>query len=272
MFSIGEFSRLTGLTVKTLRFYHEKGILVPACVDDQTGYRYYCDRQIDRARIITSLRGLEFTLEQISSILGNQDETDILDHLEQQKALLDEKMRKYKLIVSSLDQIIRNEREARMAMHNSTFEVEEKTLDTLLIAGVRLKGHYSDSGKGFSRIGKALGRHICGKCFLLHYDTEFREQEADFEACMPVRNGEDVEGISVRELPGGRCVSLMHKGPYEEMSRSYARIMTYIKEKGYEILMPTREVYLKGPGMIFWGNPRNYLTEIQMLIKQPENS
>ena len=41
MFSIGEFSKITGLPVKTLRFYHEKRLLVPSCVDRETGYRYY---------------------------------------------------------------------------------------------------------------------------------------------------------------------------------------------------------------------------------------
>jgi effector-binding domain-containing protein len=65
---------------------------------------------------------------------------------------------------------------------------------------------------------------------------------------------------------GGRCVALLHKGPYQEMGHSYAKIMAYIKEHHYEVIMPTREVYLKGPGMIFKGNPKNYLTEIQMVI------
>lgn len=155
-----------------------------------------------------------------------------------------------------------------MALHHSTFEVEEKTLDTLLVAGVRMKGRYDECGKGFAKIGRSLGRYIAGKCFLLHYDNEYRETDADFEACMPVRKGKPVEGISIRELPGGRCVSLVHKGPYSELNRSYAKIMMYIKEKGYEVLSPTREVYLKGPGMLFRGNPKNYLTEIQMLVKE----
>ena len=84
---------------------------------------------------------------------------------------------------------------------------------------------------------------------------------------MPVRKCKDADGISVRELPGGRCLALLHKGPYEELSRTYAKIMAYVKEKGCNIVMPTREVYLKGPGMIFRGNPKKYLTEIQMLVK-----
>jgi effector-binding domain-containing protein len=103
---------------------------------------------------------------------------------------------------------------------------------------------------------------------LLHYDDEYREADADFEACMPVRRAAAArDGIDVRELAGGRCVSLLHKGPYDEMGRSYAVILKYVKDKGYRVSMPTREVYLKGPGMIFRGNPKNYLTEIQMVVE-----
>lgn len=192
----------------------------------------------------------------------------ILDLLERQRASVEAKTQQYRNIVSSLETVIKKEKEARLAMQNSIYEVEEKELDTLLIAGVRMKGKYSDSGKGFSKIGKSLGRHMSGKCFLLHYDTEYKEDDADFEACSPIRKGKAVDGISVRELPGGRCVSLLHKGPYEELSRSYEKILAYVKQKGYEVAVPTREVYLKGPGMIFRGNPKNYLTEIQMLIQE----
>ena len=150
---------------------------------------------------------------------------------------------------------------------NSSFEVEEKPLEAIKIAGVRMKGKYSDCGKGFGRIGKSFGRYICGKPLCLYYDNEYRPDDADFEACMPVKGGKEVEGISIRQLPAGRCVSLLHKGPYDDLGRSYAKILEYVKTKGYEVVMPTREVYLKGPGMIFKGNPKKYLTEIQFLIK-----
>jgi DNA-binding transcriptional MerR regulator len=271
MLSIGEFSKITGLTIKTLRFYHEKRLLVPAWIDEQTGYRYYNPRQIEKARVVTQLRRLEFSLEQISEMLTHyEDEGDILDFLERQRALLRERIHHQRRILSSLDKIIHSEREARTAMQNSRFEVEEKNLDTLLIAGVRMKGRYSECGKGFAKVGRAFGRYISGKSFLLHYDTEYREDDADFEACMPLRKGKEVNGISVRELPGGSCVALLHKGPYEELGRSYAKILAFIKDKGYEIVMPTREIYLKGPGMIFRGNPKNYLTEIQILVKKEE--
>jgi DNA-binding transcriptional MerR regulator/effector-binding domain-containing protein len=265
--SIGDFSKITGLTIKTLRFYHEKGVLVPAYVDRDTGYRYYDARQIDKARVITQLRSLDFSLGQIAAILSNyDDESDILDHLQQQREVIEERLRQCRRIATALDNIIRKEREARAAMQKATFEVEEKTLEPLLIAGVRMKGRYSDCGKGFAKIGKALWGSISGKCFLLHYDSEYKEDDADFEACMPIRAAKAVEGISIRELAGGPCVALLHKGSYEELSRSYAKILAYVKDKGYDIVVPTREVYIKGPGMIFKGNPKKYLTEIQIPV------
>lgn len=268
MFSIGEFSKITGLTVKTLRFYHEQGVLEPSYVDEQTGYRYYAESKIETARVITQLRKLDFTLADISGILGNyEDEADILDYLKQQKQRISEKMREYRAISGFLDQIIIKEREAREAMNNATYEVEEKSVDSILIAGIRMRGKYSDCASGFGTLGRKFNRHICGEPFLLHYDTEFKEDDADFEACMPIRKGASTDDISVRELTGGRCVSLLHKGPYDDLGDSYGKILRYVKEKGYEIEVPTREIYLKGPGMILKGNPKQYLTEIQMLIK-----
>lgn len=269
MFSIGEFSRISGLTVKTLRFYHEKGLLVPPCVDDESGYRYYDQGSLEKASVIARLREMEFSLSDIKELLDRcDDEGDILDHLERQKRMLEQKMRQYGNIAISLDHLIANEREAKTAMENSTLEVQEEVLEPMLVAGVRMQAKYSDCGKGFAKIGKAFGRHLGGPPLNLYYDGEFREI-ADMEACIPVRKGKEVEGISVRELPGGRCVALLHQGPYEQLGRSYAKILAYIKEKGYEVVLPSREVYLKGPGMLFKGNPKKYLTEIQMLIRSP---
>lgn len=269
LFTIGEFSKITFLSIKTLRFYHEKKLLVPAEIDDKTGYRYYDHTCIERAHIITCFRQMEFPVNQIKEILENYDDTaDILSYLEQHKQYIEDKMRKYKNITVSLDDIISNERQVAQIMQNTNFQVEEKTLEPMLIAAVRMKSKYSDCGQGFSKIGKNLGRFICGKPFSLYYDAEYKEDDADFEACMPIRKEKQIDGISVRQLSGGRCIALLHKGPYEQLGRSYEKILQYAKETRIEVELPSREVYLKGPGMIFKGNSKKYLTEIQMMIKE----
>ena len=268
MFSIGEFSKISGLTVKTLRFYHEQGVLEPTCVDEQTGYRYYDHSKVEVASVISRLRGLEFTLSEIAEILHNyDDEGDILDFLVRQRQEVATRLKRLRDVDRLLNQVITNEREARTAMAHSDFQIEERQLDTILVAAVRMHAAYSECGGGFSVIGKKFGRHICGKAMLLHYEKEFKEV-ADYESCMPIRKGREVEGVSVRELPGGRAVTLLHKGPYDELGRSYEQITAYVKERGYEVQIPSREVYIKGPGLILKGNPKNYLTEIQMLVAE----
>jgi DNA-binding transcriptional MerR regulator len=267
MLTIGDLSKITGLTVKTLRFYHEKGLLPPRCVDEQTGYRYYDRSKVERARAITHLRNLDLSLEEIGEILRDaHDDADLRDVMIRQKGVLEAKIEQYREVVRSLDAFLNHEEEVRQIMAQSSFQVEEKVIASLMVAGVRKKGRYSDCGAAFGRIGRRFGRFICGKPLLLHYDPEYREDEADYEACMPVRGGQPTEEIGVRELPAVRCVTLLHKGPYDDLGRSYSRVLEHVRAKGYEVFLPTREVYHKGPGMIFRGNPRNYLTEIQIPV------
>ena len=91
--SIGEFSKATGLTVKTLRFYHEQGILVPSHVETGTGYRFYNDARIETARVIAALRQLEFSIAEIKEIMGSHDDdAEILIFLETRKSDLKERI------------------------------------------------------------------------------------------------------------------------------------------------------------------------------------
>jgi effector-binding domain-containing protein len=151
-------------------------------------------------------------------------------------------------------------------MSNSPYECEEKSLAAMKIAAVRMHAPYKDCGQGFGKIGKAFWNQICGPAMLLIYDHDYQEI-ANYEACMPVRGGQTRDGIEVRDLPAARCVSLLHQGPYEQLRGSYDKALAYVKEKGYRLVVPCREVYLKGPGMIFKGNPKKYLTEIQLVIE-----
>jgi len=271
MFSIGEFSKLTQLTVKTLRFYHEEGLLIPAFIDPDTGYRYYGSGQVETARAITYLRSLEFSINDIKELLSHAADDDLLKVLERQQAAIKERIKKLRKAALSIDHFILEERQAR-EMSQTANQVQEKKLEPILVAGIRMQGKYSDCGSAFARIGRSLGRFICGKPLLLHYDAEYKEAAADFEACLPVRQQKVAAGIAVRELPGGRCVWLIHQGPYDQLGRSYARVFEYINDRKYRPTLPTREVYLKGPGMIFKRNPKKYLTEIQVLIETDANS
>jgi DNA-binding transcriptional MerR regulator/DNA gyrase inhibitor GyrI len=264
MFSIGEFSKITGLSIKTLRFYHERGLLVPAWVEAGSGYRSYDERNLEAARAIVALRDFGFSLDEIADILRDHaDEADILQFLERRKQELAARIAQDRKLITSLDNLIRSQTEARQIPPET---IEEKTLPDLLVAGIRMRGKYESCGQGFAKLGRSLGRHISGPPFCLFYDDEYCDEDANFEPCMPVSKAVKADGLDVRTLAGGRCLSLIHRGPYSELGRTYERLILVAKERGYQLQLPCREVYLKGPGMIFKGNPKNYLTEVQVMF------
>ncbi len=270
-YSIGEFSRISRLTVKTLRFYHEKGLLVPATVDRESGYRYYDDENLRTARTIVTLRDLEFSLADITEILSSTDrDVDIVRHLERRRESVRESVTHYRDLAKRIEQVIAMEREAREVedMRPSLMTIDDRTIEPILVAGLRMKGRYRDCGEGFSRLAKLVGRYISGKPMLLCYDDEYREDDADFEPCFPIRRKITAEGVDVRQLPGRRCMTLHHRGPYDSIGEAYARAHAHAKARGYAFSLPSREVYLKGPGLLWKGNPKRYLTEIQLPIEE----
>ncbi|MEM7560423.1 MAG: helix-turn-helix domain-containing protein, partial [Planctomycetota bacterium] len=151
---IGQFSKLTGLTVKTLRFYHESGVLEPASVDSDSGYRYYSMEQVETARAIKVLRDLEFPIREVAEILSEAEPRGgLVALLQKRRQRICEALQEEKERLARLDQIIAMEQQGESHFEASHFEVERKTLAPLLIASIRHQGSYADSSKLFPKIG-----------------------------------------------------------------------------------------------------------------------
>jgi DNA-binding transcriptional MerR regulator len=266
-FGIGEFSKVTGLSINTLRFYHEKGLLVPDQVDVQTSYRYYGEGSVTRARAIARFKEMLVPLETIGEILGAYDnEATVLEFLVQHRKQIATRIATMQGIVSTLDQIINQEEKVQAMLDSNEFEVERKHVETLLIGSIRWQGKYSECGNALRKLYGELGRYVCGKPMDLYYDEGHKEDGADIETAVPIRKGKQVPGITIRELPGGDAISLIHKGPYELIGHAYEKLNAYAQEQGLSFGPPVRQVYIKGPGFIF-KNPKNYLTEVIFLLK-----
>ena len=268
-FSIGEFSQITGLSVKTLRFYDEKGLIRPARVDVATGYRYYNSASVERARIVARLRELQFSLDDIQRLLSEcEDDSQLVDYFTRQLRTIRDRIRADQRTAKALETAIANELEAAQRARDSSIRIEDKELAPLLIAGFKMSGRYDECGRGFKALSRAVGRYIAGKAMCLYHDGEFRDDDANFEPCFPIRREvPSKDGISARMLPSTRCLALVHRGPYPQLGRSYKILLSELRRRGLTAELPTREVYLKGPGMIFRGNPAKYLTEIQIPLK-----
>jgi effector-binding domain-containing protein len=270
MFTIGEFSKITGLSIKALRLYHEKGILEPHLVDEQSGYRYYNHQDAEKARVVRLLKGMMLGLDEIAEILRDcSNDADVVEFLERQRGKLEGRISELKKARRSIDSIINSERKAIAMTKEKINEIVEKNIPELRIASIRWKGRYDESGRYMGRLAKCVYRYLNGKPFNMYYDMEYKEEDADIETCFPVREDKEIkvpDGITVRTLPGGKVVSIIHQGPYDQLGRSYEKMAMYLKQKNYEVSAPPREIYIKGPGMIFRGNPKKYLTEIQFPV------
>jgi DNA-binding transcriptional MerR regulator len=266
MYSIGEFSKITGLTIKALRLYHQEGILTPDKIDSQTGYRYYTPASLVKARTIGYLKEMLLPLDLIKSILENHhDEADVLSFLSAHRKLIAERLSSLETVAATLDEILHREMEAQTMLQKNSFEIEEKEVPKILIASIRWKGRYDQCGPAFATIYKKIGRYTCGKPMDLYYD-EGKEENADVESAVPIRKGKEIVGIAIRELPGGKAISLIHKGPYDLIGHSYEKLTNYVKDRNLSYSPPIRQIYIKGPGLIL-NNPKNYLTEIQFIVK-----
>lgn len=267
MLSIGELSRATALTVKTLRHYHERGVLVPTFIDPNTGYRYYDDVAVERSRVIKSLRELEFSLDDIAEILAEcSEDADAVAFLIEQRDTIAKRLAHLRSVASTIDAVILIQKEK--SMENANNVIEEKTIPAQLVAGIRMKGRFEDSSTAFKKLGRAFGFGLAGKAGMLIYDAEYRDEDADFEPFFPVKKAKKTDAdIHVRELPSVVVLCLRHVGPYDGISQSYGRLLSEIRKRGAVPTVPSREVYLKGPGMLFKGNPQKYVTEIQIPVE-----
>ena len=152
-FSIGEFSQITGLSVKALRFYDENGLLPPASVDSATGYRYYNAASVERARMISRLRELQFPLEDIQRVLSEcEDDAQLVSHFQRQLRSIQERLRADQKTAKALERAIGDEAEAAALTQAGRLRVEDKNLPAIIVAGMRMTGRYEDCGQSFKTL------------------------------------------------------------------------------------------------------------------------
>ncbi|MGN1432744.1 MAG: MerR family transcriptional regulator [Ruminococcus sp.] len=120
---IREFAKLTGVSVRTLHFYDEIGLLKPSSVDEQNGYRFYDEYALTRMQEILFYRELDFPLKEIRMILSSPD-YDKQNALKEQKHLLTLKKERLERLISALDGAMKGENVNMNVFDNSEFEAK----------------------------------------------------------------------------------------------------------------------------------------------------
>ena len=263
MYNIGTFSRITGLTVKALRLYHERGILEPRFVDEKSGYRYYNREDASRARVVVALKAMDCSLSEIRHVMDHcADESDLVGFLTTKREALQAEIARLRDISSVIDRIINREKEVTK-MKEEGFEVEVKRVDPQLVISHRWTGAWMEIGEVVLKLRGAAEKEISGSVVNLCFNDEYKELDADIEVCMPLSQAVE-SPWTCRTLEGGEFATLLHRGPFETLGESYLRVFDWIEASGRKATLPTRQVVHKGPGPLLEGDPNNYLTEVQV--------
>jgi effector-binding domain-containing protein len=270
MFKIGEFSKLSQVPVKTLRYYDEIDLLKPAKVDDFSGYRFYSAEQLPRLNRILALKDLDLSLAQIGELLdGDLPAEQIRGMLRMKQAEVKGRVKEEQARLARVEWRLKQiEREGIM----SDQEVVVKSIPAMRIAAVRevipTYGHISQL---YSALFKHTGRHRArpaGPAMAIYYDEAYRDRDVDVEAAVPVsKDIPDGDRVKVRDLAAvEEMACIVHKGSYDAFSEPYSRLLTWIEAHGYRICGPNREVYIKGPGLLT--RPSSCVTELQIPVEK----
>jgi DNA-binding transcriptional MerR regulator len=188
MIRIGDFSKLSRVSVKTLRFYDEMGLLKPVEVDRFTGYRYYEFNQLPRLYRILALKDLGFSLEEIGHLLEGELSTEQMRGMlklrqAEIRQRMDEESERLERVEPWLRQI---EQEDSM----STYDVVIKKIEPLKVASVRgVVPTPPDQRSLWDELLDYLnqkGARMIGPPMAIYHDKEFKERDWDIEVVMPL--------------------------------------------------------------------------------------
>jgi DNA-binding transcriptional MerR regulator/effector-binding domain-containing protein len=245
--SIGAFARLTHLSVKTLRYYHDVGLLEPAVVDPDSGYRYYRPGQAHSAQLVRRFRDLGLPVADVKAVLAAPDlaarDAILAGHLDRMRAQLEQT----EAAVDSLRRMLEG--------GPADTAIEERVLDggpaisaAAYLARADVASWFMDALAGLRAVATAAGLERTGPAGGLFDDELFTQDAGHARVYLPVRDGAALDGTGARwELPAGRFAVALHAGPHRDVDRTYAALGTYAGAHGRDGSGPVRERYLVDP-------------------------
>jgi DNA-binding transcriptional MerR regulator len=272
MIRIGDFSKLSRVSIKTLRFYDEMGLLKPIEVDRFTGYRYYEFDQLPRLYRILALKDLGFSLEEIGRLLEDNLST------EQMRGML--KLRQAEIRQRVEEEEVRLERvelwlrQIEQENSMSKYDVVIKKIEPLKVASVRgVVPTPPDQRSLWDELIaylKQQGARMIGPPMAIYHDKEFKERDWDIEVVMPIVDELAAKnGVKVYDLPSfEKMACVVHKGPFATIGEAYDALAKWIDQNGYQIVGPGRELNLRLPDKLGDQNDPNTVNELQFPVEK----
>ena len=272
LYRIGEVAKMFRLSVGSLRHYETMGILPPAYVDPESGYRYYSTRQFECLNTIRYLRMLDFSLDQIADFLQNRDTDKMAEMLQTQREIARQRRKEWQRIEKKIERRLTRLEEAKAP---GLGQIELRTLpacrmiriqaDLSLQSYLDLEGAIreleseQDSASVFlGKIGVGIAKERLVNDDYTSYDTAFL-----------LLDPEDTAKGEVERLPETNAVCIRFSGSHPEAPDHYEMLLRYIREHDLTITGFAREITLIDDGLT--QHPEEFVTEIQIPIQEDIN-
>jgi DNA-binding transcriptional MerR regulator len=257
---IGEFSRLTYLSVKTLHHYHEVGLLEPAAVDLWTGYRRYSLDQVERAHLIRRLRDLEMPISEVRAVLAAPDDEARDGTIRTHLTRMETELARTRAVVASLRDLL---------SPAPSLTITFVDLPTQPVFAARAVVTARDAGAWYDDARRRLDDALChaglaavgphGATWAHEY---FEEEHGEVVAFVPVPAGAAPRardlGIVGTDLAGGRFAVAEHLGGFDDFDRTYGALGSHVICHAVGLADPIREIYHAGPA----GDPPVHRTDV----------
>ncbi|GAA5514113.1 hypothetical protein Dcar01_02865 [Deinococcus carri] len=235
LLSIGQFASLVGLSVSALRFYADSGILLPAQIDQDSGYRYYTPEQIPLGQRVADLRKLDLPLNELNDLLSGSPEqaTTILERHE--RRLVEQFQRKRELLLEVGELLngrrvlpsveVRYRRWPSQHVLSLTMNAEAESFNT----------QYRQSVWALHQHAQTAGVRVQGMDFGLYHAQEYFSGPLQTEVCLPVAEPLGGQGrIRFMTLPDTPVVCALHRDDWRTFSATYAAIYLVASQDGYQ--------------------------------------
>lgn len=278
MFKIGEFSKVSGLSIHTLYHYESLGILEPCHVDPSTNYRYYDAAQLVTINKVLALKDAGFSLTEIANFLEdvpmNQQLLDILESkADSLEKLLEAEANRLERLRTNIF-LIKN---GGLPMTNN---ISIKKVEPILVATVRdvceKKGgeHFDEFceniwGKVNEYIDQSASKRTIPCMTIYHRGLYLHTDDTaiDMEVAEPITKIIPTsDNVNVYKLPTvDKMACIVHQGPFSTIGNTSRQMFQWIAENGYTVCGPVREIYHKGDWVT--DDVDEYVTELQVPVR-----
>ncbi len=280
MYKIGDFSKLSRVPVKTLRYYDEIGLFKPRGINRFTRYRYYALEQLPELYRILSLKELGFTLEQINQLLsGDLTNRQLLRMLRSRKDEISGQIQQAEAQKAQIDIRIQQMEQEGQLVHRDIVLKQEHAQWVASADGIL--AHYDQAEfvlqQLFSHINKfmdELGLSTSGPLIVLYPEEESGEERQQIEAATPIPAAilkslpPSTGSVRVYQLPAEMSLAtIVHQGSLVTVGEAYRILIEWMHVMKYRQSGPVREVFLRFPEP---GQPGQCFLEIQIPVRPTE--